>query len=716
LAFASPFLDASAKEVFISKCFLICPHEISQVTLAIIKEELREFKDNLTVIDGPELFTLLQQYYPDYKPDEFTFKAHRLSEFRKDVQEDHALAKLASNQLHMDAYRDAYTVYVQPAFEATLTNRGVDAQAILRGVLPEQPRTLQVKETPPSEGIVPVKPRVYLVTPPYIAQVRQQKLNLQQRIAVFLKTKSVAEESFDAVLRQFEKLLSFLDTAYYDKEGQDTIIAPLRDSYGDRLIIPREEHTALSEAQTSIFLEHLTAARNAVSGLVASINQSFSADFERLLTDSTSERILERDSFQRMLFLSDYFSINPNPYVVNKEVHRLQVETTSFHGSCRSVFIVGPAGYGKTSFCRWHTLEDDKLYSKKAHQWIAVYVPLHKLRSTQLSSLSHTIKEHAVITRNLFGRSEAHRKAAGYRVYLDGLDEVNDELARSRILELVKTRKQLGCSTAYVLTSRDYLVGEETLGIPRLSISPLSDEKISELARLWLHDESLLAGFTRQLNEVASLRELARIPILCTLTILIYKKTRSIPENKLKLYETFIELLSSGWDLAKGVQRETSHKAEFKMLVLRRIGLCTHLEQQKTFTRRHFFRVLGELRVNFTTKEMEMLLNELLSDGVIQKSGSDYEFGHLSFQEYLAALELFNDPDKETADSCLASFLGGDQWWKDVMQFYVLMIRSPLSAMRWIEGTRRAQELRGETTRANADYLERVARMALTAT
>jgi hypothetical protein len=47
------------------------------------------------------------------------------------------------------------------------------------------------------------------------------------------------------------------------------------------------------------------------------------------------------------------------------------------------------------------------------------------------------------------------------------------------------------------------------------------------------------------------------VPLLGTLVIAVFKKMKSLPESKIKLYEIFVELMCGGWDLAKNVRRDT---------------------------------------------------------------------------------------------------------------------------------------------------------------
>jgi hypothetical protein len=140
------------------------------------------------------------------------------------------------------------------------------------------------------------------------------------------------------------------------------------------------------------------------------------------------------------------------------------------------------------------------------------------------------------------------------------------------------------------------------------------------------------------------------------------------------------------------------------------VALLSHLTKKKAFGHREINQVVTELNLKFSVSAISMLVDELIADGVIQKSGDVFEFRHLSLQEYLAALEMFSDPAKEIANGCLGVYLEGDQWWRDVMEFYVLLIRDPGSAVRWIEQQMKARRLTNNVCAKNRDHLSAVVR------
>ena len=67
----------------------------------------------------------------------------------------------------------------------------------------------------------------------------------------------------------------------------------------------------------------------------------------------------------------------------------------------------------------------------------------------------------------------------------------------------------------------------------------------------------------------------------------------------------------------------------------------------------------------------ESLINELIEDGIVIKSGNGFEFAHFSFQEFLAAKDLANDIRVLRIREVLRKYIDGDNWWKEVISFYI---------------------------------------------
>jgi hypothetical protein len=101
--------------------------------------------------------------------------------------------------------------------------------------------------------------------------------------------------------------------------------------------------------------------------------------------------------------------------------------------------IVGPAGYGKTSYCRVNTINDIEKITTGESRRIPIYVPLFRLAQGPIGTFEETF----------FRTSELHRFLAespnddwSFRLYLDGLDEVAELERQIEILKLVKEGKE----------------------------------------------------------------------------------------------------------------------------------------------------------------------------------------------------------------------------------------------------------------------------------
>ena len=291
------------------------------------------------------------------------------------------------------------------------------------------------------------------------------------------------------------------------------------------------------------------------------------------------------------------------------------------------------------------------------------------------------------------------------RVYLDGLDEIPVVSRRWEVLGLARKTAEQDANIQIILTSREYVYDRQALWLPTLRLSEFEEAQSELLIAGWLTEQaSEVQSFRAQLQAAETLKPLMRIPLLATLIILVFRQTRRLPENRTRLYEMFIDLLSGGWDLAKGVQRGSSFGSVVKLMVLRRLAAKVHLDGKRNFGA---VDLKYTIRTTLSSKFMdhwEGLEQELLQDGIITKVGVAYEFSHLSFQEFLAARDLLGDPTSMRAEVVLEKFLRGEDWWREVLSFYAGLAGKPNEILAWLSEakTKWSVSVEGAEKRANS--------------
>jgi len=200
----------------------------------------------------------------------------------------------------------------------------------------------------------------------------------------------------------------------------------------------------------------------------------------------------------------------------------------------------------------------------------------------------------------------------------------------------------------------------------------------------WLGSQDAAQAFFVHLQNVSPLRPLMEAPLLATLILAVYKKQGFLPPNRTALYDLFIELLCGGWDAAKEIQRHDHFGIHDKRLVLVELAGRNHLNGSRDAT-------VGDFRAAIKTSlqgllpHSDDLLNELRHDGLLVTTAAGVRFRHLSFQEYLAAEFLQGgDQSGQRAKPILRKFYGGDDWWHDVLGFYVTRTSNPTVMEEWL--------------------------------
>lgn len=311
---------------------------------------------------------------------------------------------------------------------------------------------------------------------------------------------------------------------------------------------------------------------------------------------------------------------------------------------------------------------------------------------------------------------------------LDGLDEVPaspGNSLRKQVTEAIRKLVALYPRCRYVVTCRTYsyrteaqkIMADGAPAFAELPTLPLADEEIALFVNQWYAEAALKRnvpnGNTRaqQLIEAIRrkkhLRRLADNPLLLTLAAALHSfDNRSLPEDRVTLFERAVELLLGSWQSLKYDQEDDAYDAGRERAVLTaldqrgmrnltealaRLAYDAHKEAtlpdedatadvSEDSLRRTLreFLTKGGLGEDLTDADLTLYLRDraglLIDDGEAISEGSlgdrphVYRFPHRMFQEYLAAMAKQNKP-REVRDQ-----IDGDYArWNEVFALIALM-------------------------------------------
>src|SRR6185437_766862 len=348
------------------------------------------------------------------------------------------------------------------------------------------------------------------------------------------------------------------------------------------------------------------------------------------------------------------------------------------------ILITAPAGFGKSSFCRANALKDAEDLVSGHGKTLPVLIPLHTRAARRTASFEEMFLSDPQIRTVLNQKTDFVA-----RLYLDGLDEIPSAEKQRELMLLAeqgwaKYQKQI----SIVVTGREHVSGTWLSWLRRVRIAEFGESQVRALAEKWLNNDTDVSLFFDELNRAEKLRSILRSPLLCTLTLSLFRVLRRLPENRVRLYEMFVNLLCGGWDAAKGVNRGSIFGPHPKLQVAQLLAATLH-QSDRLEVNATDLKVAIEKSMPQLAPKQTLMLNELVEDGLLVPVGEHHIFAHLSFQEFLAAKDLVQ-PTGKRATAALSRYLNGNDWWKGVVGFYVEMMSRPEEAIAWINETAEA--------------------------
>ena len=348
-----------------------------------------------------------------------------------------------------------------------------------------------------------------------------------------------------------------------------------------------------------------------------------------------------------------------------------------------SLLITGAPGYGKTTFCKANVLHDLAALATGHASSIPIYTALHQLAQGPLGSFEESFIRSREL-RDYLVEAQQQNSKRRLRLYLDGLDEVPSLQRQQELVELAQSAMRHYRNLQIIITGRDYVGGPWLNWLPRVFLAQFSGGQIRLLVSKWLeNDEKEIEKFFTHLRSVPAVEPLMAVPLLATLVLAVFRKTRGrLPENKIKLYDMFVELLAGGWDAAKNLNRDSQFGSGTKITVLTRLAGKLHQGRVRECSEIDIGTAIRDVLPGLSEMRQQ-LIGEFLQDGILSRTATKFTFSHHSFQESLAARDLAGQ--EHTAKAILLAYLRGDDWWAESIKFYLGRSSNPRPMAAWIK-------------------------------
>lgn len=286
---------------------------------------------------------------------------------------------------------------------------------------------------------------------------------------------------------------------------------------------------------------------------------------------------------------------------------------------------------------------------------------------------------------------------------VDGLDEIHDDALRATFVDHLEAFLGEYQLTRLVVTSREAgfsLVAPSLARFcERWRVAPLDSYGITALCEHWHRimtgDSPEARAESQEVAELLlrneALRRLAENPLLLTMLLVVKRSAGRLPSDRVTLYGRAVEVLLDTWNI-KGHDRLNPKEAVPQLACVAFQLLC---EGKQTATEKELLTLLEEAREKvpqirrYATgtpqeflKRVELRSSLLVEVGHQAEGGRTvpfYQFRHLTFQEYLAAVAAaeghYLGYDKsDTVLTPLEKHLTADEW-KEVIPMSAVLAR-----------------------------------------
>jgi predicted NACHT family NTPase len=251
--------------------------------------------------------------------------------------------------------------------------------------------------------------------------------------------------------------------------------------------------------------------------------------------------------------------------------------------------------------------------------------------------------------------------------FFDGYDELSTEVEKKKLFLVIDHMSEcFGCTIIVSSRKIPFGITDNFHGYNRWELADFSVKQITAFFEKWFKsaNEKLIAD----LKDHDLLDKLPNTPMVMTLIAILFESDSNveIPSNLSELYRMFVDLLVGRWNLDRKI--DTFYKANDKETFLTSIALYLHLNNKLSCTEEELMEIFTQTGSDLGRKfDFDLLKTEIIRDTnlLILNERNEYEFRHLSFQEYFVGVYLTVAGDIESVVAKVPH-----PWWSQVLYFY----------------------------------------------